>query len=94
MLVKVVEVERCSEMQMFLDRVSHCGAWEGAWRGELSPSYDFFEPLLPSKPMAPMGHTPHLKMKPLPIWKTTTPLLKRRAPFHEMIPRKGTKIIT
>ena len=48
----------------------------------------FFENLL-SKPMSlPMGCTPHLKMKP-PSEKQTPPL-KRKAPFHEMIPRKST----
>ena len=48
-------------------RVSHSGG--GGMGG---PSYDFFWKSPPSKPMPPMGCTPHLKMK-LPHLKNTPP---------------------
>ena len=49
----------------------------------MPPPYDLFEKP-PSKPMPPMGCTPHEKTTPHPL------PLKRQAPFHEMIPRKST----
>ena len=48
----------------------------------------YFSETRQSKPMPPMGCTPHLKMK-LPHLKNTPSPLKSEAPFHEMIPRKN-----
>ena len=62
--------------------------WGGHGRAPLT-ILRFFEPPPPSKPMPPMGHTPHLKMK-LPLSEKQTLPLKREAPFHKMIPRKST----
>ena len=64
--------------------------WE-AWGAPPLPIVCFFSKTPPSKPMPlPMGRTLHSKIKS-PIWKTTPPPppLKRKAPFHEMIPRKS-----
>ena len=68
-----------------------CGGG-GAWGVSPHPTIFFETP--PLKLMPPHGATPclHLKMKP-PIWKTNAPPplpLKRKAPFHEMIPGKST----
>ena len=52
-------------------RVSH--SEEGAWGATPSHPTIFFNPPPPSKPMPPWG-TPHLKMKPLPSEKQTTPI--------------------
>ena len=49
----------------------------------------FSNPPPPSKPMPPMGH-PSFKNEGPPSEKTIPLPLKREAPFHEMIPRKGT----
>ena len=67
------------------------GGGEGAWGAPPPPFYNFFQTALPPSKLMPlpMGHTPHLKMKPLPYEKQTPPL-KHEAPFHEMIPRKST----
>ena len=60
--------------------------------GTPPPILQFFSnrpPPIKTDAPPPMGHTPHLKMKPLPYEKQTPPL-KHEAPFHEMIPRKST----
>ena len=76
-----------------LFRVSHGGM--GAWGAPLPIPMNFFEtPCLPSKPMTPMGcpppHPLNLKMKPPPSLETSPSLLKSKALFQEIIPRKKT----
>ena len=60
-----------------------------AGHGGMTPIIWHFSTLLPSKLMPPMGRSPSLKNK-APSSEKQTPLLKCKAPIHEMIPRKST----
>ena len=65
--------------------------WRGIGCGGTPPPSNNFFWNPPIKTDAPPWGTPPLKMKP-PSFEKQTPLLKREAPFHEMIPRKSTII--
>ena len=77
------------DVTVSISRISHIGGGVGVGHGGMPPIIWYFSTLLPSKLMPPMGRSPSLKNK-APSSEKQTPLLKCKAPIHEMIPRKST----